>query len=185
MPTIIGSITNLLNSLANLLTWWVVISPWDEAVRVRLGKHLKVLQGGLHLRIPFIDIIYRQSIRLRILHLNTQTTITKDGKALTIGGTVGYSIVDILRLYQTLHNAQDTLMNLASATIAQCIHERDAVELSPRVIGDMASQQLNFEQYGLASAGVKITDFAIVKSYRLIQDQRSSYTTGIDTTMPL
>lgn len=45
---------------------WVVVAPWEQAVRVRLGKHLSVLNAGVHLKLPFADLVYLQSVRLRI-----------------------------------------------------------------------------------------------------------------------
>lgn len=167
-----GTVYTIIQNFTQLFKWWVVISPWEQAVRVRLGKQIKVLDAGVHLRIPFADIVYLQSTRLRLTLLPTQTLITKDGKALTVAGNVGYTIDNILKLYMSLHHAQDTLVAMAQQAIASSVCRSSSDVLSPDALGKAASESLNFESYGLGEAQVNITDFAFVRTYRLISDQR-------------
>ena len=58
-------IRELFAQLSNVLTWVVVVAPWEQALRIRWGKTATLLKGGVYLRIPFIDRIYRQSVRKR------------------------------------------------------------------------------------------------------------------------
>ena len=49
MPaTVINGISSLFSYISNLLTWWIVLAPWEQAVRVRLGKHITVISAGIH-----------------------------------------------------------------------------------------------------------------------------------------
>ena len=65
----------LLRTATEIFRWWVIVQPWESCLRVRLGRHVALLAPGVHWRIPYVDQAYRQSVRLRIAHLPTQTVI--------------------------------------------------------------------------------------------------------------
>lgn len=185
MPSISGSLSQLFGYITNLLTWWVVIAPWEQAIRVRLGNRVVLLGAGVWLRIPLIDKIYIQSTRLRLLSTHTQTLTTLDGKVLTIGAAVGYSVKDILTLYQTMHYPEETLRNLVASEIAQCVALNHSGKVTPEFVGSTVSAEIDFAQWGLAAGAVQVTDFAYVRAYRLIQDGRGVYMgAGPDTSVP-
>ena len=185
MPAVMGSLSQILNYMTNLLTWWVVLAPWEQAIRVRLGKHVVLLNAGIHLRIPLIDKIYIQSIRLRLLSTHTQTLTTQDGKILTVGAALGYSVKDIVKLYQTIHFPEETLRNLVASRIAQCVAQHHSDHITPEFIGSEVSKGVDFCQWGLEAGVVQITDFAFMRAYRLIMDGRMVYNgTAPDTSNP-
>ena len=62
---------------------WVTVAPWEMGLRVRLGKTATVLCPGPHWRIPFLDRMFVQQVRLRSLGIGGQTVTTKDGKPLS------------------------------------------------------------------------------------------------------
>jgi hypothetical protein len=164
--------TALLKQISQIFTWWVSVSPWEQALRVRLGKHVCRLEPGPHLRIPFVDVVFVQSVRLRVASMGMQTVMTKDRKALSVGAAVGYAIENIEQLYQTLHHAQDTITNLAELAIAEAVANRNADELTPKLLSEAATASIGLRDFGLSSVSVRVTDFAFVRTYRLISDTR-------------
>ena len=69
--------TALLKQIGQIFRWWVIVAPWEQGLRVRAGKHVLLLKPGLHVRIPYIDQVFIQSSRLRIVHLAMQTVLTE------------------------------------------------------------------------------------------------------------
>ncbi len=167
-----NTLTGLFQYLTNLLKWWVSVMPWETGIRVKFGKHITLLPPGVHLRVPLVHTVYKQCSRLRRTDLPTQTITTADGKTVTLGATIGFRIADIKKLYHTLYHADATLAILAQSRVAEYINTHVATECSPAQISKAVNQTLDFEQYGLAEATVTITDFAFVKTFRLIQDSR-------------
>lgn len=164
-------IGQIIEFIQRFFIWGVTIMPWEEAVHVRLGKRVRVLKAGLHLRIPFIDRVYVQTTRLRVVQLAPQTLTTKDGKCITLVLNMGYNIVDIKALYSTLFHAEQTLANMISGAVSDIISSRDLAECGPAFIEKQAEiymQQRN--EFGLHFEYVKITTFAVVKTYRLLQE---------------
>jgi regulator of protease activity HflC (stomatin/prohibitin superfamily) len=168
--------------ILSILQWWVSVSPWEAGVRVRAGRHVKSLSPGLHLRIPLLDHVFIQTVRMRVATIPTQTVTASDGRTITIGATVGYAIRDVERLYMTLHDAEDTIVNMAARAVADVVAIAGPNELFAGMVGSHATARLHLEQYGLADADIRVTDFAIVRAYRLISDKRWSSNKSLETT---
>lgn len=58
-------IQNILALLGRLVSWWFVVLPWEQAVRVRAGSRVRLYGAGLHFRVPFIDYVWLQNTRRR------------------------------------------------------------------------------------------------------------------------
>jgi hypothetical protein len=153
---------------------WVIVNPWERAIRVRLGRWRLLLGPGLHLKLPIADAIFSQSVRRRICSLRTQTLTTDDGKTATLGACLGYEITNLDRLYDTLHHAEDTLENLALAAFAREVRGRRADACDAAAIEAAVQARLDFARFGVGAVEVYLTDFAFVRTYRLISDPRYS-----------
>lgn len=163
-------IGKLLEFIQKLFVWWVIVSPWERGLRVRRGKRVRVLEEGMHLRIPFFDQIFIQAIRLRVVSMPPQTVSTRDGKTLTVVAAIGYSITDIEKVYQTLSHPESTLCNLVMGHIAEYVGAHGFEECTPALIEREATLQLEKSQFGIRFEYLRITGYAVVKTYRLIQD---------------
>lgn len=159
------------------LTIWVAVAPWERGLRVRAGKHVKQLQPGVHWRVPFLDVVYVQSVRLRSSWLNSQTLMTADGHVATVGATVSYAIEDIYKLYNRMHHAEDTITNWVACAIAAHVGTERKAFISAEAIGEAATRLVSerLESCGLSQVRVQITDLAFTRAYRLIQDTRGAH----------
>lgn len=166
----------LIAMMKNLFQWWVTITPWQQGVRVRFGKHVKLIGPGLHFKMPFFDTVYMQAIRVRAQHIHNQTLTTKDGKSLTLASAIQYQITDLLTVYEKIHNAHDLIEQKVQSSVANNVYSRPLSEITPSELELMVLKDLNFEEFGLEIKGFNITAFALVKSYRLINGDMGSYT---------
>lgn len=167
-----------MNGLKEFIEWilnsfkiWIIIQPWESGLRVRFGKHMKILHKGVYLRIPYFDSIYIQETRLRIVQMSIQTLTTKDLKTVTIEGCVGYTIEDLQKLYNTLYQPESTITNIVKSSLSEFISMNDLDGIHPASIEENIFKKLNFEQNGICIKYFKLQNFAIVKTFRLIQDQ--------------
>lgn len=174
---------DFIDFVTKVFTWWVVIMPWEQGIRVTFGKKVNVLNEGIFLKLPLIHTVYIQEKRLRVLNLPIQTISTKDGFALTVSCSVGYSICDIFKLYNTLYQPDMTIQNIISSKVAEFIHSHALTECIPGDIEKQLNDSMQNTDYGLRYEYVKIINFAHVKTFRLIQDQSYMYE-GIDLIKP-
>lgn len=71
-----SSISEVFRSLGRLFQWWVMIMPWEAGIRVTWGKRTEVLDPGIHLCVPLMHTIYKQSVRMRRADMALQTLTT-------------------------------------------------------------------------------------------------------------
>lgn len=182
-----NAVRELINALRAALTWWITVAPWEQAIRVRFGKRVMLLEAGIHLRLPLFDRIYVQSIRRRTSALATQTLTTKDGKSLTMAVALSYRVVDLLRLYNTLHHAEGTISNTVQGAVGEYVYTHTLEECQPSTLATQVIALLDLGRYGLADVEITITTFVVVKTYRFLTGEGHSWDYGgfLDTSRPL
>jgi hypothetical protein len=161
-----------------MFAWIVIVAPWEQAIRVRLGRRVQLLAAGTYLRIPFIDRVYRQSIRRRLMVVYPQTLTTRDRRAITVGAAFGYSVADLMLLYNTLHDAQDTVRTTVAARISEYVAGNDFADCTPAKLEGHVRGNIDFSVFGLANPEFYITNFAAVKTYRFITGEVPSWSLG-------
>lgn len=172
--------------LARLLggmAFWVVVLPWQQALRVRAGRYVRRLQPGIYLKLPILDTVKVESIRRRTSTAPVQTLSTADGVTVTVAAVIGYAIGDLEKLYTSLHHAEDTIIQTAQGAIACAVFALRRHEIEPEGLSLLVNRLLvdAFTSYGLVDVTVQITDFAFVRAFRLINDQRWSHGAALDT----
>lgn len=162
-------VTQLFDALVKPFRWWVVVAPWERGIRVRTGKSVKQLDPGIHLRIPLLDRIYVQTVRIRMISAQGQTIATSDGLVLTLSVAIQYAICDIVRVYNSVANLEDTLLNVIEGLIAEIVATAQADALSPKVIEEQVTARMPSMNWGLSDVKCRVTSYAFVRTYRLIQ----------------
>ena len=168
-----GQIKDLLEYIFNFVKIWIIVQPWQQGIRVRRGKKIKKLSSGMYFRIPYLDSVYIQETRLRMVQMNIQTLTSKDGKEVTINSSLGYSIENIEKLYETLYHPENTIVSLAMSAVADYVFKSPLKDMNPNTIEIEVLKSLNENYYGLKLEYFKITNFAAVRTYRLIQDNQT------------
>ena len=160
----------LLQYLFNALKIWVIVQPWEQAVRTRFGKNPIILNKGIYFKLPYLDSIYVQETRLRICDTPMLTATTKDLKTITISLSIGYSITDIEKLYGSLYHPETTIRNIAMSEVSSMIFGNKIDDVNPAQVESTTMERLKTLDYGISFEYLKITNFAVFRTYRLIQD---------------
>lgn len=166
-----GSIRELLDYILNVFKFWIIVQPWEQAIRVRFGKNQILLKGGLHFRIPLLDNFYIQCTRLRVVSMPMQTLTSKDIKTVTINGCIGYEIINIETLYNNMLYPEQTISNMVMGELSDYIFTHDILTINPGIIeAHIMGKIEDLSRYGIKITYFKLINFAIVRTYRLIQD---------------
>lgn len=179
-----GVVQNILDFLRNLLSWWFVVLPWEQAIRVRFGKYTRLFGAGLYWRIPFFDVLYIQNVRRRISTVPVQTLGTSDGKTITLHGSLGYRVADVLKLQMTLHDAEGSVQQELLGLITKYVVSHAAEDCGSAQIIAAICKQLDLTKYGLADAEFFLTGYvADVPTFRMLQDYMGAYgvSSGLST----
>jgi regulator of protease activity HflC (stomatin/prohibitin superfamily) len=118
----------------------VKVVPQQEAwILERLGKFDRKMEAGLHLIIPFIDIVaYRHSLKEEAIDIREQSAITKDNVTLLIDGVLYLRIIDptdasygISNLYYAVTQLAQTTMRseIGKMTMDKTFEERETLNI--------------------------------------------------------
>lgn len=168
-------IRELFAQLGNLFTWVVVVAPWEQALRIRGGKTSAHLMPGVYLRIPFWDRVYRQSIRRRAYTMRAMVLTTRDGKTISVNGTVLFEIGDMQRLYNSVQHPEPVIDAECSLVIAQHIVTHDYVDCDPGTLTKIVEAGVDMRRYGITNVSLFISNFLCAKTYRMVTGEIMSW----------
>lgn len=150
--------------------FWLIVLPWERAVRIRLGKRTALLGPGCHLRLPFLDDVRIVNNRLRIAQVPCSTVSTKDGKTITLAATLGFRITDPLVAMLTLMQPEVSSAAFAQSVIAGFLLERRLEEVKLPELEAHALAAIAHFAPGMRVEFLRVVDFAVVKTFRLMQE---------------
>ncbi|MDZ8052143.1 MAG: SPFH domain-containing protein [Aulosira sp. ZfuVER01] len=134
-----------------------VINQGDEALVEKLGSYNKKLGPGLNFVTPFLDkIVYKQTIREKVLDIPPQQCITRDNVSITVDAVVYWRIMDMERAYYKVENLQSAMVNLV---LTQIRSEMGQLELDETFTARSQINELLLRDLDIATDpwGVKVT----------------------------
>lgn len=159
------------------IKFWFRVEPWEKGVRVRAltkGSKTMVVGAGLHWKIPMLDEVYMVNTRLRIAPASTQTISTKDAKVVTLGITIGFSIIDPLQAMNTYQDPESSVSVLAHNYSADYVASRTLEEVQLPELEVFVEEGLKeTPDNGINIEFVKVTNFvhsSPARTIRLVQD---------------
>jgi len=149
-----------------------IVMPWEQAIRVRLGCRVKSLGQGFHWKLPYFDRVFVQNTRLHVVSTCSQTLEDESGRPTALIACIGFVIDDLLKVYRSVQFLDEALYSWASAEIAEHIEEK----LTRRKIEALvvAGLEKKAEEWGVRVEFCRLTDYAHVRVFRLMQGNRWS-----------
>lgn len=178
-----ASLLEFIERFFEFFVWWTIIQPWEQGIRVRLGKHRTRLEPGIHWKIPYADRIYKQPTRRLYTNFGPMSVTTADGHTLTLSGAIGYTIRDLDVLYDRLQHAEDGVHAITAGAVTEFVAKHNLAECDPTHIVEGARRLLRLRRFGLSVAQLTLTSYAKVRAIRLITDADNSakWGEGLDT----
>jgi regulator of protease activity HflC (stomatin/prohibitin superfamily) len=134
-----------------------VVNQGNEALVERLGSYNKKLEPGLNFIVPFVDrIVFRETIREKVLDIPPQQCITRDNVKITVDAVFYWRIVDMEKAYYKVENLQAAMVNLVMTQIRS---EMGRLELDETFTARSEVNELLLQDLDIATDpwGVKVT----------------------------
>jgi len=143
-----------------------IISQSDIYIVERLGKFHKVLDGGFHIIIPFVDQIRAViTVREQLVDITKQQVITKDNVNISVDGIVFLKVVDGKMALYNVDSYKRAIANLAMTTLRgeigamnldDTLSSRDRLNSAlQRALGDAA------DNWGVKIMRVEISEISV------------------------
>ncbi|MDA3899578.1 MAG: slipin family protein [Spirochaetes bacterium] len=123
-----------------------VIKEYERAVVFRLGRVLKQPKGpGLFLLIPFVDKMFKVSLRTVAMDVPAQDVITKDNVSIKVNAVVYFRVLDSIKavievedyIYNTSQLAQTTLRSiLGSVELDELLSDQEKINTDLQTVLD-------------------------------------------------
>jgi regulator of protease activity HflC (stomatin/prohibitin superfamily) len=135
-----------------------IINQSDEALVETLGKYNgKKLTPGLSFLTPVLDkVVFKQTIRERVLDVPPQSCITRDNVSISVDAVVYWRIVDMEKAYYKVENLQSAMVNLV---LTQIRSEMGKLELDETFTARSEINELLLRELDISTDpwGVKVT----------------------------
>jgi len=135
-----------------------IINQSDEALVETLGKYNgKKLSPGLNFIIPFLDkVVFKQTIRERVLDVPAQQCITRDNVSISVDAVVYWRIVDMEKAYYKVESLQSAMVNLV---LTQIRAEMGKLELDETFTARSEINEILLRELDISTDpwGVKVT----------------------------
>ncbi len=170
METIVGALTVI--AIGYIFSSAKIISQGNAALVERLGKYQSTLEPGLHFIVPFVDnIVYRETIREKVLDVPPQQCITSDNVSLDADAVVYWRIMDIYKARYSVEHVERALVNLVLTTLRSEIGKMELdqtfssrAEINNRLLSELDEAT---DPWGIKVTRVEVKD---IKPSKTVQD---------------
>ncbi len=159
-----------------------VVNDWELGVLVRAGQVKACLDSrnglfgsGLHWFCPGLSEIWKQEANIETILTPSQTHTTVDGVVVSFNLAVRYAVVDLAKVFSTIHDVGGTLVAELAANAGRLVAESTYDEVcglaedSDGLGGDVWNALVETaEKWGIDLQQVELANFARVRAMRLI-----------------
>lgn len=148
------------------MIWAVLVEAWPTTiiaannigVRFTLGKPPKVLAPGIRRDLPIIDEVEVINPLPQWVDLPEQVVTTTDHESLIVSGAIYYEVEDAYKLYMAVQDADDSLIAIAQAKLAEHIATRAYLDIT--ILGIVRSVKKPLRNVA-KKWGIRIIDMSI------------------------
>ena len=106
-----------------------IVQPYEQAIYMRLGKFVRVLNQGLNFVCPLINQVVKLDLRTEVLDVPKQEVITKDNSPVEVDAVIYIKVTDPKNAFFEVTNYRLATVNLAQTTLRSIIGEMELDEI--------------------------------------------------------
>ena len=163
---------DFLISIGKDLLPYVLVEHTNKAVRLRFGKlQDKVLEAGIHLKLPFFDTIWETTIITQSLDMNPQSICTRNGRNVVVKAIIRYRVEDVKIYLTSISQPHDVLIDTTQGMIREIIENMRWDEIYG--LDAILTKKVGafVKRWGIKVERVTLTDLASINSLRIIQNK--------------
>ena len=147
-----------------------VLTNWERAVILRLGKFNRMIGPGPVFLLPFVDRAYRVDTRVITMDVPRQEMMTRDNVPVTVDAILLFNVVDPRMAVLNIENYARTTSLIAQTSLRSTIGQAELDELLSQ--RDRINQHLQAvidqqtEPYGIKVNAVEVRDVSLPETMK-------------------
>ena len=102
-----------------------IVQPYEQAIYMRLGKFVRVLDQGLNIVTPLINQVVKIDLRTEVMDVPKQEVITKDNSPVNVDAVIYIKVTDPKNAFFEVTNYRLATVNLAQTTLRSVIGQME------------------------------------------------------------
>ncbi len=156
-----------------------IVQPYEQAIYMRLGKFVRVLNQGLNVVCPLINQVVKMDLRTEVLDVPKQEVITKDNSPVDVDAVIYIKVTDPKNAFFEVTDYRFATVNLAQTTLRSIIGDMELDEiLSSREKINVSLRDIldeNTDKWGVKIEAVEIRE---VNPARKVKDSMEEQTSA-------
>jgi regulator of protease activity HflC (stomatin/prohibitin superfamily) len=166
----ITALINLISEIWDRITPYYIVREYEGCVVLRWGKFLKKSEPGFHWKIPFMDEVSTCHTSTETITVSTQSLTTMDNHNIVVGAVVKCSISDAEKYIIKVKDVSNAISDVAQSKIKGIVMGKTWEECRGDIDKEITEQvKKEASKWGIKVEYVTITNLAIIKTIRLIQ----------------
>ncbi|HYB83242.1 MAG TPA: SPFH domain-containing protein [Mycobacterium sp.] len=147
-----------------------IVQQYQRGVHFRLGRVIGVREPGLRFIIPIIDRLWRVSMRIVTMPIQSQGIITRDNVSVDIAAVAYFHVVDARKAVVVIENVNAAINQIAQTTLRNVVgqHSLDEVLAQTEKINGSIRQILDTTtvEWGVEVTLVELKDIQLPDSMK-------------------
>lgn len=106
-----------------------IVQPYEQAIYMRLGKFVRVLNQGLNVVCPLINSVVKMDLRTEVMDVPKQEVITKDNSPVNVDAVIYIKVTDPKNAFFEVTDYRLATVNLAQTTLRSVIGQMELDEI--------------------------------------------------------
>jgi regulator of protease activity HflC (stomatin/prohibitin superfamily) len=106
-----------------------VVQQYQRGVHFRLGRVIGVREPGLRFIIPIIDRLWRVSMRIVTMPIQSQGIITRDNVSVDIAAVAYFRVIDARKAVVVIENVNAAIDQIAQTTLRNVVGQHSLDEV--------------------------------------------------------
>ena len=116
-------------AIISVLSGVKIVQPYEQAVYMRLGKYIKILNQGMNFVCPLINQVVKLDLRTQVLDVPRQEVITKDNSPVYVDAIIYIKVTDPKNAFFEVTDYRTATVYLAQTSLRAIIGEMELDEI--------------------------------------------------------
>ena len=155
-----------------------IVQPYEQAIYMRLGKYIKVLNQGFNIVCPLINNVVKLDLRTQVLDVPCQEVITRDNSPVNVDAIIYIKVTDPKGAFFEVTDYRMATVYLAQTTLRSVVGEmelddilssREKINIQLRDILDEST-----DKWGVKVEAVEIRELDPAKKVKEAMEEQTS-----------